>query len=193
MHKHRCQVGRTDAYPNYLCQECTNELLIAAKFRKKCAEAEKRLRDETSRINMDTAELVVAEEIIIFDPNDYKVEPHSPGEDGVEEPTEILSSNCRDCGAVFQLPAALRRHIEKVHTSVIIYDCEKCGGFFKNSVATRVTSVPLPDSRRANTVARSVASACNPPPVWRCTCACTATRGLSPASCVPRPSGQMEH
>ncbi|XP_037730431.1 zinc finger protein 239 isoform X1 [Drosophila subpulchrella] len=124
------KVNHTDAYPKYLCQECTNELLIAAKFRKKCAEAEKRLRDETSRVNMDTAELVVAEEIIIFDPNDYKVESSSPREDCVEELTEVLSSNCRHCGAVFQLPAALRRHIERVHTSVTIYDCEKCGGFF---------------------------------------------------------------
>ncbi|XP_017008125.2 zinc finger protein 501 isoform X1 [Drosophila takahashii] len=122
------KVDRNDMNPKYLCQECTNELLIAAKFRRKCAEAEKKLRDETTR--MEIAEPLAKEEIIIFDPTDYIAETSSAGEDEAKEPTEVSGSSCQYCGAVFQQRAALRRHIERVHASITIYDCEKCGGFY---------------------------------------------------------------
>ncbi|XP_016976678.1 zinc finger protein 239 [Drosophila rhopaloa] len=124
------KVDSTDEHPKYLCQECTKELLIAAKFRRKCAEAEKRLRDETAKMNIDMTESLLEEEIITFDPSDYIEELPSAEEDCEKEPTEVSAHSCQDCGAVFQQPAALRRHIENVHASITIYDCEKCGEFY---------------------------------------------------------------
>ncbi|XP_017073498.1 zinc finger protein 239 [Drosophila eugracilis] len=117
------KVDHRDIHLKYLCQECTNELLIAAKFRKKCAEAEKKLLDKTTKMNMEP---VVSKEIIIFDPSDYM---ESAGEDEII-PADASGCNCHYCGAVFRQSAALRRHVEKVHASVTIYDCEKCGGFY---------------------------------------------------------------
>uniref|UniRef100_B3P4X9 Protein krueppel n=2 Tax=Drosophila erecta TaxID=7220 RepID=B3P4X9_DROER len=122
------KVDRSDVEPMYLCQECTNELLIAAKFRKKCTEAEK-LRDGAREIELGTAEPLTSEEVIIIDPSDYIVQT-SAVEDSEKKPIGVSRWNCQHCGAVFQQSEVLRRHIGKVHASVTIIDCEDCRRFF---------------------------------------------------------------
>ncbi|KMZ04890.1 LOW QUALITY PROTEIN: uncharacterized protein Dsimw501_GD18543 [Drosophila simulans] len=122
------KVDRRDVQPMYLCQECTNELLIAAKFRKKCEESEK-LRDMAREMSMDTAERLASEEIIIIDPSDY-IEQLSAVEDPENEPIGVSRWNWQHCGAGFQQSEALRRHIQKVHASITIIDCRDCRRIF---------------------------------------------------------------
>nr|ABK30927.1 RT01145p [Drosophila melanogaster]AEV23921.1 FI17402p1 [Drosophila melanogaster] len=117
------QVDLCTLQPMYLCQECTNELLIAAKFRKICVESEK-LRDMAPEINIDTAEPLASEEIIIIDPSDY-IEQLSAVEDPENEPIGVSRWNCQHCGAGFQLSEVLRRHIQEVHASITIIDCRE--------------------------------------------------------------------
>ncbi|EDW43031.1 zinc finger protein 700 isoform X1 [Drosophila sechellia] len=122
------KVDRRNVQPMYLCQECTNELLIAAKFRKKCEDSEK-LRDMAREISMDTAERLASEEIIIIDPSDY-IEQFFAVEDPENEPIGVARWNCQHCGAGFQQSEALRRHIQKVHASITIIDCRDCRRIF---------------------------------------------------------------
>ncbi|XP_022217852.2 zinc finger protein 90 [Drosophila obscura] len=152
------KVDPSDAYPKYLCQECTKELLITAKFRKKCSETEIRLQEDAARISLiykeedilADEEIVeeeemclpeegyVAEEIIVCDPSDYadrmptEVQEESTEEDQAHPLSPLVSAryNCDNCGAVFQQAQTLRKHLENFHALITIYDCKKCGQFY---------------------------------------------------------------
>ncbi|XP_017055146.1 zinc finger protein 470 [Drosophila ficusphila] len=118
------KVDLKDGHSKYLGQECTNELLIAAKFRKKCAEAKKRLKDKASREHLDMEEPLHADEIISLDPSDFIEMLQSATEDCKAKRTEVTNNNCQICGAVFQQSAALCFHMLKVHASISTYECE---------------------------------------------------------------------
>ncbi|XP_023034308.2 zinc finger protein 429-like isoform X1 [Drosophila willistoni] len=122
----------TDAYPKYLCQECTNELLISARFQKKCLETKQMLSKLKGQKPMEVEPDVnhlLAEEIIEFDPIDY-AESFEPCQQDEQEATTKQSKpiySCDKCGAVFQLTLTLHRHLEKCHSDAKIYECQKCG------------------------------------------------------------------
>ncbi|SPP84415.1 zinc finger protein 37 homolog [Drosophila guanche] len=149
-------VDPSDAYPKYLCQECTKELLITAKFRKKCSETQIRLQEDAAQTKLMVEEQdfladeenlaeeevclqeeeYMTEEIIVCDPSDYAEQmPNDEQEEATEEDADQVSLisaryNCDNCGAVFQQRQSLRKHLENFHALITIYDCKKCGQFF---------------------------------------------------------------
>ncbi|KAH8358850.1 hypothetical protein KR093_002902 [Drosophila rubida] len=156
------KIDKEDSFPKYLCQECTKELLIAAKFRDKCAATEQLLRrhDEAS-CNIDGGALEINElvksasegsiaddmaDIIEYDPSQH-VELYEECEANVNE-DELLATdnkaldasqaspvfNCDDCGAVFQQAVTLQRHIAKAHATAETCSCQHCGHSFTQSI-----------------------------------------------------------
>ncbi|XP_030376201.1 zinc finger protein 771 [Scaptodrosophila lebanonensis] len=149
------KVEELDAYPKYLCQECTNELLVAAKFRRKCFETQQTLselankeestlteRDEDSVVDEENDEIIevdgeeqLAQEISASNEVECGTETIALAEVqdievGSSKHSNPMSYNCDDCGALFHQPATLQRHIEKTHTPNIIYSCDQCGHSF---------------------------------------------------------------
>ncbi|EDW67156.1 zinc finger protein 3 [Drosophila virilis] len=130
------KVDKRDAYPKYLCQECTKELLISAKFREKCAATEQALKQRTLERLKDEApasaitvlageELVVddyeedtmnADDIITFDPSEH-VELYEECE--TEVPDEKVATTLDNA------PEGLPSNAH--------YNCDDCGAVFQQA------------------------------------------------------------
>ncbi|XP_015037963.2 zinc finger protein 658B isoform X1 [Drosophila pseudoobscura] len=153
------KVERLDEYPKYLCQECTKELLITAKFRKKCAETQIRLQEDATRnaLRLEEKECLsnkeyqgeqevfrpeeeyLTEGIIVCDPIDYaeqvptEEQEETTAEDAGQESLISASYNCDNCGAVFQQAHTLRKHLKNFHALTTIYDCKNSGQFYTDN------------------------------------------------------------
>ncbi|KAL7729679.1 hypothetical protein ACLKA6_007950 [Drosophila palustris] len=129
------KVDKSDTYPKYLCQECTKELLIAAKFRAKCAATEQTLRHRNllpsdgdgatsphesagEELMLDEAESNTdhTEDIIEFDPSEY-VELYE--ECKTELPEETLGTT-------------QSKSLGDTH-EIVIYNCDDCGAVFQQA------------------------------------------------------------
>ncbi|XP_060648752.1 zinc finger protein 501 [Drosophila nasuta] len=150
------KVDKTDAFPKYLCQECTKELLIAAKFRDKCAATEQLLRHSEAEASCSidaTSDLIDKEsvkhnseddmdDIIEYDPSQHvelyeECETHAKEQKllaTVQQTIAVAIFNCDDCGAVFQQAATLQRHLDKAHPTVETSSCQHCGHSFTQSI-----------------------------------------------------------
>ncbi|TDG43699.1 hypothetical protein AWZ03_009863 [Drosophila navojoa] len=134
------KVDKWDAYPKYLCQECTKELLISAKFRDKCAATEEELRKRTAErledeeaakainvlgaedlvVDEDEKQTLRADDIIEFDPSE-NVEFYEECE--TEKPTEeaVISVDTAD---------KVKRTGKPSSTN---YSCDDCGASFQQT------------------------------------------------------------
>ncbi|EDV91304.1 zinc finger protein 16 [Drosophila grimshawi] len=138
-------VEKLDSYPKYLCQECTKELLIAAKFRDKCAATEqaikqrkrKRLDDEAASLaigELAKDELVVddeentidANDIIEFDPSEHVelYEECETEELAIKETIEAPELAVREESIEESNPIQLNAN----------YNCDDCGAVFQQTV-----------------------------------------------------------
>ncbi|KAH8414119.1 hypothetical protein KR222_007748 [Zaprionus bogoriensis] len=133
------KVDRSDAFPKYLCQECTKELLISAKFRSKCVAAEELLRQRiTACADEDTAaalapsevageESVLEEEDIIeYDPSEH-VELYEECETAQEEEEESEQVQ------VQVLAHQTQQVLGEQPRAAAVYNCDDCGAVFQQA------------------------------------------------------------
>ncbi|ALC47758.1 CG7963 [Drosophila busckii] len=161
------QVDRQDAFPKFLCQECTEELLTVVKFRAKCVATEQTLKAMQGREEVAAAASiseVVEEELVIDDDgNALTVEDiieydesesleYDQDSEGIlpSKPT-TKSFSCDSCGAVFQQIATLQRHIAKSHTDESSFTCLECGQVFTKETNLEAHNCCLTSEPRATT------------------------------------------
>lgn len=134
------QVDKCDAYPKYLCQECTKELLICAKFRDKCAATEEELRKRTAeRLEDEETELAInvlgAEDLVVDEDGEQTISADDIIEIDPSENVEFYEeceTEERTEEAVQSVDTADKEiRIEK--PSSTHYSCDDCGATFQQA------------------------------------------------------------
>lgn len=132
-------MDKSDKFPKYLCQECTQELLISAKFRTKCAASDELLRQRYIASDEEDAAAALAlselagEEIVV---DDNIVEEEDEDKIIEYDPTEHveLYEECETQSTEHQTLPIAKKTIGSISTNVSNFNCDDCGAIFQQAV-----------------------------------------------------------